>query len=166
MNLRTSRAGLAARALICLAIIALSGCVTETDGRGPQLGSDRQRLNAQLGLAKGYLQNKDFNRARVAVERALSLDRSAWEAHDLLATIHMMDGEPDLAEQSWRTAVRNGGGARARRNFASYLMTVRRYEEACVQLGGATGELDYPGRAQVFEATRALRWPPTTAPSS
>ena len=151
MNLRTPRAGLAARALICLAIIALSGCVTETDGRGPQLGSDRQRLNAQLGLAKGYLQNKDFNRARVAVERALSLDRSAWEAHDLLATIHMMDGEPDLAEQSWRTAVRNGGGARARRNFASYLMTVRRYEEACVQLGGATGELDYPGRAQVFE---------------
>ncbi len=151
MTIVMQAAGKLGKLLICLALVVLTSCVTETDGRGPQLGSEQQRLNAQLGLAKGYLQNRDFNRARVALERALSLDSNAWEAHDLLATIHMMDGEPALAEQSWRTAVRHGGGARARRNYASYLLSVGRYEEACVQLKGATGELDYAARAQVFE---------------
>lgn len=148
----TLRSRTCARLLILLALAALgAACVTETDGHGPQVGSERQRLSAQLSLAKGYLQNKDFNRARVSVDRALQLDRNSWEAHDLLASIHMMDGEPALAEQSWKTAIRNGGGARARRNYAQFLLSNRRYADACPLLQAASTELDYTARAQVFE---------------
>lgn len=140
----------AAGCLLALLWLGLAGCITETEGGGPQVGDSGQRLRAQLSLAKGYLQAKDYNRARGALERALAIDRGAWEAHDLLASVHMMNGEPAAAEQSWRTAVRNGGGARARRNYASYLLSARRYDDACEQLAAAAAEQGYEFRWQVF----------------
>ena len=40
---------------------------------------------------------------------------------------------------------------RARRNYASFLMSVDRYAEACPQLAAASTELEYANRPQVYE---------------
>ena len=138
--------------LTVVAALTLTGCMIESDdGRGPRIAPSAQRVSAQLELAKGYITSHELNRARGALEHAMKLDGSSWEAHDLMATVLLQDGEPALAAKSWQTAIRNGGGARARRNYASFLMSVGRYAEACPQLTAAATELEYANRPQVYE---------------
>ena len=138
--------------VMVLVALALSGCVIESDdGRGPRIAPSAQRVSAQLELAKGYITSHELNRARGALENALKLDSAAWEAHDLMATVLLQDGESALAAKSWQMAIRHGGGARARRNYASFLMSVGRYAEACPQLLAASTELEYANRPQVYE---------------
>ena len=138
-------------ALIVLWLSSMSGCVTEVQGDGPRVGTAEQRVRAQLDLGRGYLRSGDMKRARVALDKALQIDNGAWEAHDLTATLHAAEGENALAEKDWRNAIRYGGGARARRNFAAYLTRQKRSEEACRELNAATEDLAYEYRAQVFQ---------------
>ena len=141
-----------APALALFAALTLSACVMENDdGRGPRVAPSAQRVSAQLELAKGYITSHELNRARGALEHALKLQSTSWEAHDLMATVLLQDGEPLLAEKSWQTAIRYGGGARARRNYASFLMSVQRYADACPLLAAAATELEYANRPQVYE---------------
>lgn len=114
------------------------------------MGSASQRLHSQLDLGRGYLRAGDKGKARSALEKALQIDSTSWEAYDLMGALHSVEGENALAEKAWRNAVRYGGGARARRNLAAYLSHSNRVEEACKELQAATEDLAYEYRAQVF----------------
>lgn len=144
-------AWLRALVVVALSVSAISGCVIEEQGGGPKVGSAEQRLRSQLDLGRGYLQSGDLQKARTALEKALQIDSGAWEAYDLTATMHIVEGEDALAEKAWRSAIRYGGGARARRNLASFLMKHQRAPEACKELSAATEDLAYEHRAQVFQ---------------
>ena len=139
------------RAVFIIAVLGLGGCVTVVDGEGPRVGSAGQRLRSQLDLGRGYLRAGEMTKARAALDRALKIDSGSWEAHDLTATLHRVEGENALAERDWRNAIRYGGGARARRNFADYLMHHDRAEEACRELQAATDDIAYEHRSQVFQ---------------
>ena len=145
------RSPLASLALVCCTLSLLAGCITEESGKGPRVGTSEQRLRAQLDLGRGYLQSGDSKGAHIALEKALQIDSSSWEAYDLNATLHVVEGDNALAEKDWLSAIHYGGGARARRNYADFLMHHGRADEACKQLSEGTDDVGYEHRAQVFQ---------------
>ncbi|MFB3105037.1 MAG: hypothetical protein ACE1ZA_08920, partial [Pseudomonadales bacterium] len=62
----------------------MAGCITTSTGGLPAPASDEKRVKAQLDLARGYLENRHLERARVPINRALSIDSKSVEAHVLL----------------------------------------------------------------------------------
>ena len=70
------------------ALLVIGGCVTTETGDGPKAGTQQQRLQAYLELARGYLEKRDFANARRPLENALKVDPSSGEAHVLMAILN------------------------------------------------------------------------------
>jgi type IV pilus assembly protein PilF len=135
-------------ALLCALV---SGCVTTEIG-GVQKAPTAQRLQAQLDLARGYLEIGDTQSARRPLERALNIDPRSSEAHVLLATVYLADGDKRLAEQEYKTALRDDPkNAMARNNYGTFLFAEERYKDARSQLQQAADDPNYGRRAQAFE---------------
>jgi type IV pilus assembly protein PilF len=138
----------------CVAVLLgalLAGCVTTEIG-GVQAAPTAQRLQAQLDLARGYLEVGDTQNARRPLERALKIDPRSSEAHVLMATIYLADGDKHLAEQEYKTALHDDPkSAMARNNYGTFLFAEGRYKDARSQLKQATDDPKYARRAQAFE---------------
>jgi type IV pilus assembly protein PilF len=133
-------------------LIALASCVTVDDGKGPKVAAPEDRVQAQLDLARGYLEKREWGRARPALERALEIAPRSSEAHELMALLHQEEGEPKLAETEFKTALRHDpGNARALNNYGSFLYKIGRYADARTELTKATRDVAYSRRAQVYE---------------
>jgi type IV pilus assembly protein PilF len=140
------------RGCVALILCALvSGCVT-TETSGVQKAPTAQRLQAQLDLARGYLELGDVAGARRPLERALKIDPRSAEAHVLMATVYLTDGDKRLAEQEYRTALRDDPrNAMAHNNYGTFLFAEERYKDAKAQLQQAADDPKYARRAQAFE---------------
>jgi type IV pilus assembly protein PilF len=133
-------------------LIALAGCVTEETGKGPKVASSETRVQAQLDLARGYIEKREWSRARPALERALEIAPRSSEAHVLMALLNQEEGEKKAAEAEYKTALRyEPTNARALNNYGSFLYSIGRYEDARTELLKATRDLGYSRRAQVYE---------------
>lgn len=138
-----------------LAALLLASCTSS--GSGPEStirppASTEKRLEAQLSLARGYLENGDLARARPPLERAMEIDGRAWEVHDLYARLYQYEGELALAEESLERALRlDRENARVNNNYAIFLCRQQRYAESVERFEVATRDVNYPRRAQTFE---------------
>lgn len=136
--------------LICVAAL-LTGCVTESTG-GSKPAPPGEQLRAHLDLARGYLEKRDWNRAREPLERALQIDPRSAEAHTLMAVLYQAQKEPDRAEQYYRQALRyDPSNAMALNNYGSFLYSRGRFEEALGPLRRLVENPDYRERAQAYE---------------
>lgn len=135
--------------LVCLAL--LGGCVTESTGdREP--APKGEQLQAHLDLARGYLERRDWSRARDPLKRALEIDPRSADAHVLMAVLHQAQDEPEHAEEWYRRALRyDSQHAMALNNYGSFLYSQGRYEEALGPLRKVVGDTSYRGRAQAHE---------------
>jgi type IV pilus assembly protein PilF len=132
-------------------LVLLTSCITTATG-GAQVGTDAQRLQAQLDLARGYLETGDIDNARRPLERALQIDPSSAEAHVLMATVYLADGDKRLVEQEYRQAIHHSPrNSMARNNYGTFLFAEGRYKEAAEQLKQAANDPKYPRRAQAYE---------------
>ncbi len=140
------------RALQLFALFLLvAGCVTTQSG-GAQKGTTPQRLQAQLDLARGYLEQGDIDSARRPLEHALKIDPSSSEAHVLMATVYLVDGDKRLAENEYRQALRHSPrDAMAHNNYGTFLFAEGRYKEAREQLKLAANDPKYGRRALAYE---------------
>jgi type IV pilus assembly protein PilF len=130
----------------------LAGCVTESSGGLPEPASQSKRVEAQLDLARGYLENRDYARARSPLKRALEIDPRSVEAHVLMAVLSDSVNEPALAEDHYRIALRYGSdNSQALNNYGSFLYAQERYAEAVVPLRKLVKDTDYRARAQAYE---------------
>ena len=88
--------------------LLVSGCTTTVEGSlGPQKGSLDKRVEAHLALARGYLEQRDYERARGPLESALELDPQSSEAHVLLAILYQAQGEENkLVQRQYELALR------------------------------------------------------------
>lgn len=129
----------------------LAACVTVDEGPTRAQPTVAERLAAQLDLGRGYLRAGDLAKAKAPLLRAVELDAASWEAHDLLANLYQLEGESELADRHFRTAIRNGGGARSRNNYGAFLSSLGRLGEACEQFRRAVDDTGYANRAQAFE---------------
>ena len=132
-------------------LLVIAGCVTTQTG-GAQKGTTAQRLQAQLDLARGYLEQGDVASARRPLESALKIDPSSSEAHVLMATVYMADGDKRLVESEYRKALRhNPHDAMAHNNYGTFLFAEGRYKEARDQLKLAANDPKYARRALAYE---------------
>ncbi|MFW6094627.1 MAG: type IV pilus biogenesis/stability protein PilW [Pseudomonadota bacterium] len=133
------------------ALLLLAGCVTERMG-GSEPAPRSVQLQAQLDLARGYLDQRDWARAREPLKRALEIQPRSAEAHALMAVLHQNQSDPDLAEEHYRRALRyDRDFAMALNNYGSFLYAQGRYEEALRPLRRLVRDPDYRARAQAYE---------------
>ncbi len=139
-----------ASALCVLLLVTLSACVTETTGPAP--ADDQQRVQARLDLARGYMENGEFDRARPALNRALAIDPRSAETHVLLGLLNESENEFALAEKHYRLALDSQPrNPQALNNYGSFLFSRERYEEAVKTLRVLVEDPNYRARAQAYE---------------
>ena len=132
--------------------LVAGGCVTESSGGLPPPAPPEERVRAQLDLARGYLEQRDFGRARIALERALEIDAKHVEAHVLIAVLFHAENEYELAETHYKTALRlEPRNAQALNNYGTFLYSQGRYEDAIVPLSKLVRDTGYRARSQAFE---------------
>ncbi len=138
--------------LIMVSAFLLSGCVTTHSGGLPEPAPTERRVEAQLALARAFLSERDFERAREPLDRALKLNAESVEAHVLYAVMSNGEGEPEIAEKYYKKAIKIGPkDAQALSNYGSFLISKRRAEEAVPLLKRAVEDTGYPLRSQAYE---------------
>ena len=134
-----------------LVIAMLGGCVTTVTGNGIEEASEEARVKAQIDLARGYLAENNFQRARRPLERALEIDSRSVEAHVLKAIIHQREDEVALAEKHYKLALRfDPNDAQALNNYGGFLYSQGRVKAALVPLRKSVKDTAYSARAQAF----------------
>ena len=140
-------------AALGIGLLLLSGCVTESTGGFPEPASKEIRLAAHLDLARGYMANADYVRARAPLKRALEIDPRSVQAHVLMAVfVENADNEPDLAEQHYRLALRyDSNDSQALNNYGGFLYRQQRFDEALPPLRKLVRDTEYHARSQAYE---------------
>ncbi|HET8707140.1 MAG TPA: type IV pilus biogenesis/stability protein PilW [Pseudomonadales bacterium] len=134
--------------------LSLSACVTETSD--PLLGKvDKEKaVQSHVNAARAYWNQEHNNqRAHKHLSKALEIDPNSADAHDVLALLYADEGEPKLAEENFLSAISNAGPkkeAAMRNNYAVFLYSRGRYDEALEQLLKATADTTYTNRANAF----------------
>lgn len=138
------------RMALVIALLLGAGCVTETTG--PQPAPTGVQLQAQLDLARGYLEKRDWNRARDPLKRALEIDPRSAEANTLMGVLNQAQNEPELAERYYRQALRHDPHfAMALNNYGTFLYARGRYEDALGPLRTLVGDPAYRERPRAYE---------------
>ncbi|MGE0625413.1 MAG: type IV pilus biogenesis/stability protein PilW [Pseudomonadales bacterium] len=133
-------------------LLLSSGCVTESTGGLPKPATASQRVQAQLDLARGYLEQGATDRARTALNKALEIDSKSVEAYVLLGVLNAAESDYGLAEKHFRTALGiNPKDAMALNNYASFLYARKRYDEAVRYLRVLVQDPGYRARSQAYE---------------
>ena len=134
-----------------VALALLTGCVTETTNER-QPAPKSVQLQARLDLARGYLEQREFTRALDPLERALEIDPRSAEAHTLMAVVYQAQGEPDLAEDHYRQALRHEPrNAMALNNYGTFLYGQGRFEDALDPLRRLVQDPNYRERAVAYQ---------------
>lgn len=149
--MRFITSGVLRLAVACLFAAVVSGCITTVVG-GTQPAEDDDRVKAHLDLARGYLNKKNWNRAKTPLRKALEIDPRSVETHVLFAYVYQNEGEKELAENSFKEALRiSPRNSQALNNYGTFLFRERRYEEAAKVLRRAAADPTYAQRAQSYE---------------
>lgn len=139
-------------AVLVVLLGLLSACITETTGGLPPPAPTEDRVQAQLDLARGYLEQRDFGRAQPALQKALEIDPRHVEAHVLNAVLFHAQNEFELAEFHYKTALRiEPDNAQALNNYGTFLYSRGRFEDAIVPLSNLVKDTGYRARSQAFE---------------
>ena len=138
--------------LIMSVLLVLGSCVTQKEGGMPDPAPASTRVQAQLDLARGYLEQGNTERARTSLNKALEIDPKSVESHVLLAVLNAAEGENTLAERHFRTALQiDPKNSQALNNYGSFLYEQERYSEAVRNLRELVKDTDYRARAQAYE---------------
>jgi type IV pilus assembly protein PilF len=138
--------------VVFLLIGLLSGCVTETSGGFNVERSPSKALENYINLAVGYLEQDDLPNAKRHLANATSLDGNNSEVYAIWGLVYSREGEEDLADESFRRALRiNPGNSQARNNYSAFLFANNRFSDAYDELQRVVQDTEYPARAQAFE---------------
>ncbi len=139
--------------LVVLTGLTLSGCITEITGGMPGPAPKEDRLRAQLDLARGYMEKRDWSRAKVPLQKALEIDNLSVETHVLSAVLFQTENEPILAEKHFDRALKIApDDPQALNNYGSFLYAQERYNDALVPLQKLADNTNYRARPQVYES--------------
>lgn len=139
---------------ICCALLLsllLSACVSETTG-GFDRAPPQEALDNYLRLAQGYIEQGDITTARRHLNNAAQIDGNNSDVYGIWGLIYTLEGDLDLADDSFRRAIRlNGDNSQVRNNYAAFLFSNGRYADAYDQLQVVVRDTSYPNRPQAFE---------------
>jgi len=134
-----------------LSLLLLSGCVS-SGGDITKKGVDKTKaLDLHVRLAKNYVGTGNRESARLHLRKAFEIDKNSAEATDTLGMLYELEGEPALAEKTFKKALKlKKDFTEAHNNYGVFLFSQRRYEEALEQFELAAADLDYDGRAEAL----------------
>lgn len=136
---------------LSLVLVCLAGCMVQVRQPGSQTDA-RKAVSDHVVAAVEYLKVMDIDRAQGHVKRALEIDASAAEAHNVMGLIYRHEGDSKNEEKEYRKAISSDKTlSKARNNYAVLLYGQGRYDEAIEQLDVAAKDLAYDRRDVVFE---------------
>ena len=136
---------------VLLLVTLLAGCVTVTDSRFAQEEDEDKAVDDYVQLATAYLSQGNYERSRKHLERALELQPDDAGALATQGLLYQTEGEPELAEQAYRKALRSDSGyTRGRVFYGAFLYGEGRYEDSQEQFQLASRDTAYEDRASVF----------------
>lgn len=141
----------ALRIFLSIALLAfIGGCVSDV----PKRKVDKQKaLEANVKLGMAYLQQKERDSALRAFTKALEMDNRSAEAHQGMALVHQLNGEVELAEESFKRALRSRSDfsrPSIQFSYGRFLRLQNRCDEAMDYFETAGKDITYPNRAEVL----------------
>lgn len=134
-----------------VAVMLIASCVSENKnatGKGARHIDKAKSLELHIQMAQGYIEKGNRESARHHLRKAAEIDKNSAEAMEALARLYQLEGEPALAEETFKKAIkRKKNFTLANNNYGVFLFGAKRYEEALVQFELAASDLDYDGRA-------------------
>lgn len=140
------------RVLLIALIASLVGCVNQSSSREEVTGVPEEVVQRQLELGIGYLRQGAYSRAKEKLNRALEIAPKNAEVHAATALLFQLQGENDLADSHFRSAIKFGpDNAQVRNSYGAFLFAQEQYPEAIEHLTIASENRFYANRATVFE---------------
>lgn len=132
---------------IAILIATLAGCVTTVTGSNTKVDKEKA-LASYVQLILNDIRNKNYTLARLHIKKAEALDKDAPGLLNGRALLHQYEGEPKLAEQYFKQALKEDKYfSQARNNYATFLYAQKRFEEAKEQFEIVSRDVDYKRRA-------------------
>ena len=129
----------------------LSACVTTKSGGFASKADDKKAFETSLQLARSYIAQGNWDQAKRHLQYVEAEDKNNPETLEALALVFQNTGELELAEQYYLRSIRLAPNAsRVRNNYAAFLYSRGRYEEAATQLEVVVQELLYERRVEAF----------------
>ena len=137
--------------LVILVMGLLCGCVSEhIEGKDRKIDK-KKALELHVQMALGYVEKGNRESARHHLTKAFELDRDSAEATNAMAMLYQLEGEPVLAEEQFKLALkRNKHLTLAHNNYGVFLYNEKRYTEALEEFELAAADLAYPQRSQAL----------------
>lgn len=138
-----------------LAVLAMTtlvaACVTTEKGVFTEKKDKEKALEYSVQLARGYVQQRNWDMAKHHLKRAMEIDKNDPSVHETLALVFQNTGELELAEQEYKSALRlKSDDSRIRFNYGLFLMSQKRYEDAEKAFAKVTDDLLYERRDSAF----------------
>lgn len=136
--------------LFSILLLILVGCVQTTYPKNKKI--DKQKaLESYVSLGMAYLERNDRDLSRRNFEKALEIDNDSAEAHGGMGLLYELNGEVELAEKSFKRALRkNGSITQIKVNYGTFLYRQKRYEEAYELFEESAKDLTFSDRALVL----------------
>lgn len=129
----------------------LAGCITETTGGYTEKADANKALEERVSLARQYIGKGNWDDAKRNLQIAKDIDAGNPEVYEAFALVYQYTGEYELAEESFKKAIRlDKNYSRCRNNYAAFLFSQERYEEAVEQLEYVVQDTLYDGRPNAF----------------
>lgn len=135
-------------------VFLVNGCVTEVvSGPFKQPTAEEKQKSVSLYVQMAYmrLDRQEYERAMVALDSALKIDKNSSQALTALAVTYQYQGEKGKAEKMFRQIIRsNDKYPDAHLRFGDFLFSEKRYEEACHEFARATENDFYEKRPAAY----------------
>lgn len=133
--------------LIVIVAFTLVSCITTMDKEAIKVDPDKA-LASHIQLGLGYLAESNLDSARFHINKAAEMDSDNPGMLNARALLYQMEGEPQLAEKSFKKALSEDRKfTQARLNYATFLYGAKRYKEAYENYEIASDDLNYKRRA-------------------
>jgi len=127
-------------------LLSLSGCVTTSTGKKKNIDKDKA-LDTRIQLVLSYIRQGNRDLARSSLAKAKDLDAEDPRINNASAMLFQLEGEPKLAEEEFKKAVRKDPNfAAAYNNYGVFLLSKERYQEALDQFQNASNNVEYDRR--------------------
>ncbi|RYY03349.1 MAG: type IV pilus biogenesis/stability protein PilW [Gammaproteobacteria bacterium] len=139
--------------LMCVLVsVFLFGCVSEqVKGKEKKAPDKAKALELHVQMALGYVEKGNRESARIHLTKAFDIDKNSAPATNAMAMLYQLEGEPALAEENFKLAIkRDKNLTAAHNNYGIFLYNQKRYQEAFTQFELAAADLGYVNRSQAL----------------
>ncbi len=142
---------LVALCTLALLSVLVSACITTTESVFTEKASPEKALERRVELARQYIGEGNWPDAKRNLRLANDIDSRNPEVHEAFALVYQSTGEYELAEESFKKAIKlDPKMSRARNNYAAFLFGRGRYEDAEKQLDYVVKDALYSARPSAF----------------